>query len=117
MSRVFPIADGRIELTDSEAQIVDLLTNYQDQMVIIRALKVFCNAEKVVEVLLLQGRLKRPHASYTIWPIIVNIGDRTPGQYVEDVNRAVAAFNEMYWKYFNREINLAEWDAYLRRKP
>lgn len=112
--RVFPTHEyGNIELTNAEAQLVDLVHGYQEKIAVIAALKTYCNAEKVRNTLALWGKLKKPHASYTLYPIIRNIGERTPGRYVADVDRACAEFSAMYQRYAQGELSLAEWKAYL----
>lgn len=87
---------GQIEISDSEGQLVDLVTGYLEQTAVLGALKKFCNADKVIEVLKLRGQLKIKHASYTLYPIISQIGERSPEQYVADVDKAVREFNEQY---------------------
>lgn len=119
MARIWHMADGsRVLLTDDEEAVIETMlpwANFPEHEVVIRALKAFGNADKVIAVLRLRGRDKSTsHVSYTLCPIIYNIGQRTPEQYVEDVNRASAAFNEMHRRYFDGEISLAQWDAYLR---
>lgn len=115
--RVFPTHEyGNIELTNAEAQLVDLVHGYQEKIAVIAALKTHCNAEKVRDTLALWDRLKKPHASYTLYPIIRNIGERTPEQYIADTDRACAELNAMWQRYFRGEISLAEWKAYLFRE-
>jgi hypothetical protein len=85
---------GWIELTSVERAIVKLVNGFQEEIAVIAALKEFKNADKVYETLKLWGALDRPHASYTLYPIISGIGEASPEEYIERVEEAVRLLNE-----------------------
>jgi hypothetical protein len=85
---------GWIELTSVERAIVNLVNGFQEEIAVIAALKEFKNADKVYETLKLWNALDKPHASYTLYPIISGIGEASPEEYIERVEEAVRLFNE-----------------------
>jgi hypothetical protein len=85
---------GWIELSNAERAIVKLVNGFQEEIAVIAALKEFDNAEKVYETLKLWNALDKPHASYTLYPIISGIGEAEPQEYINRVEEAVQLFNE-----------------------
>lgn len=100
--RVFLSPEGdKVKLTEAESKILDafsIMAAWEDKAWCILALKHFGNAEKVLRVLELNGGINRKHVSYTLYPIITGIGDRSPEQYVEDVERAEREFREQWFR-------------------
>lgn len=96
----------RVELTDAESAIVRTIKayQYQDRLAIVRALKHFGNADKVLRVLELRNQLATSHGCYTLYSIIARIGERTPEQYVADTDRAV---REFYLEYYTAHPEIA----------
>jgi hypothetical protein len=103
--RVYPTPWGNIQLTNTEVKIINTLgtgASIRAKMSVILALKQFKNADKVYRVLELDGGIKRSQGCYTLYPVISRIGERTPEQYIADVEKAVARFNAGYREYIRR---------------
>lgn len=100
---IFVSVNERIELTADETSIINtmsILDGHYGRLAIINLLKQHCNADRVWRVLELRN--KPLNACYTLAPIIQKIGDRTPEQYIADVDAAVERFNCAYQEYMSR---------------
>lgn len=84
----------------SESLILSTVSDYRARCAVLAALKTHCNAEKVWCVMQLWNQTSG--TSYTICPIIEQIGDRTPEQYIADVDKAVAEFEAFRRDYVLR---------------
>jgi hypothetical protein len=95
--------DLRIELTADETSIIHALTQparYYEKVEIIRLLKIFCNADRVWKVIEL--RAAQGETIFVVDHIIINIGDRSPEDYVAFSGKISSAFTAMQWEYFRR---------------
>lgn len=100
--------------TETENKIISgMAYNGFDRESTLRALRVYNNAEKVLRVMELKGLTKRGHASYVVYPIISQIGERTPEQYVSDVDAAAAELYAVWLQYAKGKITMAEYSHYL----